>query len=165
MASVRLRDSHFLLPVDTAGIVSISVDGVPVDMKPHITLNNEYFGLWISAIQADKTATNAGDSLSLEKDMRGPGGCYITVSDADGKAHSEPYSLNVDFRPAPDVNEPNNLPDKATIVKLNQEVKAYICPSNELDYYRLDINTSGILALKVENVPADMKPRAIITNE
>lgn len=86
---------YFLLPVDTAGIISISLDDVPGDMKPHITLNNEYFGLWISAIQADKTATNAGDSLSLEKDMPGPGGCYITVSDADGKAHSEPYTLTV----------------------------------------------------------------------
>ena len=35
---------YFLLPVDTSGIVSISLDGVPGDMKPHITLNNEYFG-------------------------------------------------------------------------------------------------------------------------
>ncbi len=156
---------YFLLPVDIAGIISISVDGVPGDMKPHITLSNEYFGLWISAIQADKTATNAGDSLSLEKDMPGPGGCYITVSDADGKAHNEPYSLNVDFRSAPDANEPNDLPGKAVVVKPNQEVKAYICPSNELDYYRLDINTSGILALKVDDVPVDMKPHIKLMNE
>ncbi len=156
---------YFLLPMDTSGIVSISVDGVPGDMKPHITLSHEYFGLWGSAIQADKTATNAGDSLSLEKDMPGPGGCYITVSDADGKAHSSSYSLKVDFRPAPDSNEPNNLPGEATIIKPNQAVKAYICPSSDIDYYRLDVNTSGILALKVEDVPEDMKPYIKLRNE
>ena len=157
---------YFLLSVDTSGIVSISLDGVPADMRPRIVVTNEYTGLWTSsAAVADKTATNAGESLTLEKDVFGPSGYWITISDADGKAHNTPYSLKVDFKPAPDANEPNNLPGEATIVKPNQVVKAYICPSSDLDYYRLDINTSGILALKVEDVPADMKPRAIITNE
>jgi hypothetical protein len=45
---------------------------------------------------------------------------------------------------------PNNLPDKA-FVKLNQEVKAYICRA--MNWTTIgSINTSGILALKVENV-------------
>jgi len=157
---------YFLLPVDTSGIISISLESAPADMRPRIVVTNEYTGLWTSsAVVADKTATNAGDSLALEKDVFGPSGYWIAISDADGKAHNTPYSLTADFKPAPDANEPNNLPGEATIVKPNQVVEAYICPSNDLDYYRLDINTSGILTLKVENVPADMKPRAIITNE
>ncbi len=157
---------YFLLPVDTSGIISISLDGVPADMRPRIVVTNEYTGLWTSsAVVADKTATNAGDSLTLEKDVLGPSGYWISISDADGKAHNTPYSLTVDFKPAPDANEPNNLPGEATTVKPNQVVTAYICPSNDLDYYRLDINTSGILTLKVEKVPTDMKPRALITNE
>jgi hypothetical protein len=157
---------YFLFPVDTSGIVSVSLNGVPTDMRPRIVVTNEYTGLWTSSANvADKTATNAGDSLALEKDVFGPSGYWIAILDADGKAHNTPYSLTVDFKPAPDANEPNNLPGEATIVKPNQLVEAYICPSNDLDYYRLDINTSGTLTLKVENVPADMKPRAIITNE
>jgi len=156
---------YFVLPVETSGIVSIAVDGVPEDMKPCIKLWNEYYGLWASAGIGDKTATNAGDSLILEKDLLGPSGYYIAVSDADGKAHSAPYSLKVDFKSAPDANEPNNLPGKATAVKPNQKVTAYICPSNDIDYYRLDVNTSGILSLKVEDVPKDMKPCIKLWNE
>jgi hypothetical protein len=158
--------NYYILPVDSSGIVSVSVDNVPEDMKARIVITNEYTGLWTSAAAvADKTATNAGDSLALEKDVFGPSGYYIAVSDADGKAHNAPYSLKVDFKPAPDANEPNNLPGEATIVKPNQKVTAYICPSNDLDYYRLDINTSGILSLKVEDVPKDLRPRVVITNE
>ncbi|MGA9098327.1 MAG: hypothetical protein WB392_05280, partial [Methanotrichaceae archaeon] len=158
--------NYFLLPVDTSGIVSISVDGVPGDMKPRIHVTNEYTGLWTSSAEvADKTATNAGDSLTLEKDVSGPSGYWIAISDADGKVHNAPYSLKVDFKPATDAYEPNNLPGEATIVKPNQVIKAYICPSSDLDYYRLDINTSGILVLKVDNVPTDMRPRVHVTNE
>jgi hypothetical protein len=156
---------YFVFPMESSGIVSLTVDGVPADMKPRITINNEYFGLWNSALKADKTATNAGDSLTLDKDMLGPGGCYVTVSDADGKAHSSPYSLKMDFKPAPDSFEPNNLIGEATVVGPNQQVTAYICPADDLDYYRLDINTSGTLSLKVEDVPEDMRPRVVITNE
>jgi hypothetical protein len=156
---------YFVFPMASSGIVSLTVDGVPSDMKPRITINNEYFGLWISAQKADKTATNAGDSLTLDKDMQGPGGCYITVSDADGKAHSSPYSLKLDFKPANDPYEPNNLIGEATVVAANQKVTAYICPADDLDYYLLEINTSGTLSLRVEDVPEDMRPRAVITNE
>ena len=47
--------NYFLLPVDTSGIVSISVDGVPEDMS-RIHVTNEYTGLWTSSAQvADKT--------------------------------------------------------------------------------------------------------------
>jgi hypothetical protein len=156
---------YFVFPMDSSGIVSLTVDGVPADMKPRITISNEYFMLWNSAVKAEKTATNAGDSLTLEKDMQGPGGCYITVSDADGKGHSSPYSLKLDFKPANDPYEPNNLIGEATVVTPNQKVTAYICPADDLDYYRLDINTSGTLSLKVEDVPEDQRPRLVITNE
>lgn len=57
---------YFVLPVDTSGIVSISLDGVPADMRARLVLTNEYTGLWTSsAAVADKTATNTGDSLVL----------------------------------------------------------------------------------------------------
>jgi hypothetical protein len=157
---------YFVLPVDTSGIVSISLDGVPADMRARLVLTNEYTGLWTgSAAVADKTATNAGDSLVLEKDLLGPSGYWIAVFDADGKAHNTPYSLTADFRPAPDTNEPNNLIGDATIVKPNQVTKAYICPSNDVDYYRLDVNSSGILALKADDVPENLRPRVAVTNE
>lgn len=157
--------NYFILPVETSGIISISLESVPEDMKPRVVISNEYGGLWASAGIADKTATNAGDSLTLEKDVIGPSGYYITVWDANGKAHSAPYSLTVDFKPAPDANEPNNLLGEATIVKPNQQVTAYVCPGDDVDTYRLDVNTSGILTLKMDEVPEDMKTHMTLGNE
>ena len=157
---------YFVLPLDKSGIISISLDAVPEDMRPRIIVTNEYTGLWTSsAAVADKTATNAGDAIALEKDVQGPSGYWISVSDADGKAHNTDYSMTVNFRPAPDESEPNNLQGEATIVQPNQELKAYICPAGDVDYYRMDVNNSGILVLKVKDVPEDFKPRMVITNE
>jgi hypothetical protein len=156
---------YFVFSLDSSGIISLALDGVPGDMKPRITINNEYFGLWSNPQQADKTATNAGDSLTLEKDMLGPASCIITVSDADGKAHTSPYSLKMDFKPAPDTSEPNNLPGEATVVEPNQKVIAYICPGDDVDNYRLDVNTSGLLKLDFSDLPEDMKPRITLGNE
>jgi hypothetical protein len=68
---------YFVFSLDSSGIISLALDGVPGDMKPRITINNEYFGLWSNPQQADKTATNAGDSLTLEKDMLGPASCIF----------------------------------------------------------------------------------------
>jgi len=157
---------YFVLPLDKSGIISISLDAVPEDMRPRIIVTNEYTGLWTSsAAVADKTATNAGDTIALEKDVQGPSGYWISISDADGKAHNTAYSMTVNFRPAPDESEPNNLQGEATIVQPDQELKAYICPAGDVDYYRMDVNTSGILVLKVKDVPENFKPRVVITNE
>jgi hypothetical protein len=157
---------YFVLPLDKSGIISISLDAVPEDMRPRIIVTNEYTGLWTSsAAVADKTATNAGDTIALEKDVQGPSGYWISISDADGKAHNTAYSMTVNFRPAPDESEPNNLLGEATIVQPDQELKAYICPAGDVDLYRMDVNNSGILFLKVKDVPEDFKPRVVITNE
>ncbi|MCX6675566.1 MAG: hypothetical protein NTW84_04010 [Methanothrix sp.] len=157
---------YFVLPLDTSGIISISLDAVPEDMRPRIIVTNEYTSLWAdSAAVADKTATNAGDTIALEKDVRGPSGYWISISDANGKAHNTAYSMTMNFRPAPDENEPNNLLGEATIVQPDQELKAYICPAGDVDYYRMDVNTSGILVLKVKDVPENFRPRVFISNE
>ncbi|MDD1736020.1 MAG: hypothetical protein LUQ21_00965, partial [Methanothrix sp.] len=63
---------YFVLPLDKSGIISVSLDAVPEDMRPRIIVTNEYTGLWTSsAAVADKTATNAGDTIALEKDVQG----------------------------------------------------------------------------------------------
>jgi hypothetical protein len=157
---------YFVLPLDKSGIISISLDAVPEDMRPRIIVTNEYTGLWTSsAAVADKTATNAGDSIALQKDVQGPSGYWMAISDADGKAHNTAYSMMVNLRPAPDESEPNNLLGEATIVQPDQELKAYICPAGDVDYYRIDVNASGVLVLTIKDVPEDFKSRVVITNE
>jgi hypothetical protein len=79
----------YKLFMNSPGVVTFKVDGVPEDMRPYLSIrdkNNRQI--------ADKAATNPGDSLTLEKDL-GAGWNYIAVSDADSKAHSKQYALTL----------------------------------------------------------------------
>jgi hypothetical protein len=157
---------YYRLDINTSGILSLKVEDVPKDLRPRVVITNEYTGLWTSsAAVADKTATNAGDSLNLEKDLLGPSGYWIAVSDADGKAHSDPYTLTFAFDPAPDKYEPNNDIGDATEVKLDQPVTAYICPGDDKDFYKLYMSSPGVVVLKVDGVPEDMRPYLLIRDK
>jgi hypothetical protein len=157
---------YYRLDINTSGILSLKIEEVPQDLRPRVVITNEYTGLWTGAAAvADKTATNAGDSLTLEKDLLGPSGYWIVVSDADGKAQSDPYTLTFAFEPAPDTNEPNNDIGDATEVKLDQPVTAYICPGDDKDFYKLYMSSPGVVTIKIESVPEDMKPYLMIRDK
>ena len=138
---------------NSSGIVKLKLENVPKDMRPHLSLGDKNMGTI-----SEKSASNPGDVLTLTKDVQGPGWFYISVNDADGKAHSEPYTLNVAFEPAPDRYEPNPNYFRATQIAQGQSITAYICPSGDDDFYKIFVNTSGIFKLKMDSVPADMRP-------
>jgi hypothetical protein len=137
---------------ETSGNLELKLEIIPKDMRPEIHLRDKNFGEI-----AYKSASNPGDSLRLEKDILGPGWFYIEVRDQDGKAHSESYALKTSFQPAPDRHEPNPNFFRSAEVKSAQTVDAYICPGGDEDYYRIYAETSGIIELKLEAVPKDMK--------
>ncbi|MGA9097909.1 MAG: hypothetical protein WB392_03160, partial [Methanotrichaceae archaeon] len=97
-------------------------------------------------------------NLTLEKGVSGPSGYWIAVSDADGKAHADPYTITFGFEPAPDSNEPNNDIGDATEIKLNQSVTGYVCPGDDKDFYKLHMDSPGVVVVKVDGVPEDMRP-------
>jgi hypothetical protein len=97
--------------------------------------------------------------------LLGPSGYLIAVSDADGKAHSDSYTLTFAFEPAPDNYEPNNDIGDATEVKLDQPVTAYICPGDDKDFYKLYMNSPVAVVLKVDGVSEDMRPYLMIRDK
>jgi len=105
---------------DSSGIVKLKLENVPKDMRPYLCLYDKNL-----APISEKSASNAGDVLNLEKDVQGPGWFYIEARDIDGKAHSEPYTLDVAFEPAPDQYEPNPNYFRATDVKSGEDINAY----------------------------------------
>jgi hypothetical protein len=145
-------EDFYKIYADTSGILKLKLDSVPADMKSELTLYDKGFGYITSSI-----AANPGDSLSLEKDLQGPGWFFIKVRDADGKAHSEPYSLAISLKSAPDQNEPNPNFFRATETAMGQGVTAYICPVNDEDFYKFYVNGQQIVSLRLDGVPADMK--------
>jgi hypothetical protein len=152
--------NYYRFHVDTSGILKLRLDSVPADMKPVVYLLDKNFGEI-----AYKAASNAGDALTLEKDILGPGSFYIDVSDQDGKAHSEPYSLKTSFEPAPDQYEPNPNYYRAIEVKPGQTISAYICPSGDEDFYKIHVDSPGIIKLELGSVPKDMKPDITVVDK
>lgn len=135
------------------GIISVNVENVPSDMRPDVTLYDKNFNSFV-----EKSATSPGDKLSFKTDIPMPGWVYIVVKDADGKAHSEPYTLTVDFNAVQDSYDSNNVLGDAAEIKPGEAIKASICPHGELDWYKLHTDANGIISVDVENVPSDMRP-------
>jgi hypothetical protein len=146
--------------VNTSGIIDFKLENTPKDMKADMNLYDKNFGSI-----AYKAASNPGDTVSLEKDILGPGWFYLEVRDQAGKAYSDPYSLKISFKPAPDQYEPNPNFFRAAEVKPGQLINAYICPVNDEDFYKIHIDTSGIFKLSLDGVPKDMKSELSIRDK
>jgi len=121
-------------------------------MRPYLGLYDKNMGT-----VSEKSASNPGDTLTQEKDLKGPGWFYIEAKDIDGKAHSVPYALKVAVESAPDQYDPNPNYFRAAQIMQGQSIIAYICPSGEDDFYKIFVNTSGILKLKLDIAPKDMR--------
>lgn len=140
--------------VDSAGILDAKLDQVPSDMKSRIDLYNKNFD-WITR----KDASNPGDTITMEVALPGPAVHYLAISDLDRKAHSDSYSIQATFQSAPDSNEPNDQVGESTEVGLGQTISAYICPIDDVDFYKLQVDAPAILEAKLERVPSAMKAR------
>ncbi len=151
---------YYKFYVESSGLAQINVDNLPEDMLAEITLynkNGEGAGY--------KAASNPGDTTTLKTDLLGPGWYYIRIKDNANKAYSNPYSLTVDFEPAPDQYEPNNGFGDATGIELGDTINAYICPVIDNDYYKVNMDGPGVLVLKVSGVPEDMLTELSLYNK
>jgi len=139
---------------ETPGNVKVNLESVPDEMRARIDFYGRNFN-WITRTDA----SNSGDVITLEREIAIPGWNYIGIVDLEKKAHDETYSFQVSFKPIVDLNEPNNELADAREINLSQSVSSYIYPSGETDLYKFQLNEPGILVVKMENVPEDMRTR------
>ncbi len=151
---------YYKFYIDSSGLARIKVDDIPEDMLTEISLYNKNV-----ESAGYKAASNPGDSTTLKIDLLGPGWYYIRIKDNANKAYSNPYSLTVDFEPSPDQYEPNNGIGDATGIELGDTISAYICPVVDTDYYKINMDSPGVLVLKVSEVPEDMLPELTLYNK
>ncbi len=140
--------------VNSSGILQVKLEEVPSDMRTRIDLYGKNFNRITR-----KDATNAGDTVTLERDIDQPGWYYIGIGDLDGLAYNAEYAFKVLFEPVIDTNEPNTVLGDATDITFDQTVRGYIFPAKEGDNYKIHVNNSGILQVKLEEVPSDMRTR------
>lgn len=80
----------------------------------------------------------------------GPGRYHVDVSEWGDNAFDPDarVTLTIDAVPAVDPSEPNDTPESATTVVLNQQVSGLAWPTGDIDFYRLDVDRHGILRIE-----------------
>ena len=145
---------YYRVQIGGVGILQASLTEVPRDMEGRLRL---YDG---DARQiASITSGGRGDDALLIREISEPGWYYLRVDDSRGGAYNETYALTLSFEAVVDPQAPNdNFADAAEIM-VGEGRHGYIFPRGDLDYYRVHIDTVGILQASLTEVPRDMEGR------
>ncbi len=138
----------YMIFVESQGILQAQLSSVPAEMKGRI----DFYGRnheWITR----KDAENPGEGVVLTVDIGKPGWYYFAVGDLSGGSYGSDYSLTLSFEPVID-EEPNGEIGDATEVQPAETVDAFIFPAGDVDFYKIFLNSSGILEASLSNVPA-----------
>jgi len=146
----------FKVNITSAGVLNISVTNVPTYMRPRIKLydaNGEYITYVTGA---------TGKNTTLTRDVR-KGIYYIRIDDYNGRSHVSPYTLTASLLEVADAYEPNHDIAHAAEIPLGS-YNAYIFPSGDNDYFKVNVTEDGRLKVSVTNVPTYMRPRIELYN-
>lgn len=133
--------------IDNPGILQAQLSNVLKDMKGRIDFYGKNYN-WITR----KDSENPGDSVTLKVDIGKAGWYYLGVGDLSGGSYGSDYSFDVSFEPVVD-EEPNGEIGDATEIVPGQNIKAYIFPAGDGDFYKIFLNTSGVFQVSLLNVP------------
>jgi hypothetical protein len=152
------QDADFYkIYLDSPGILQAQLSNLPKEMKGRIDFYGKNYN-WITR----KDAENPGDSVNLKIDIGKAGWYYFGVGDLNGGSYGSVYSFEIAFEPVVD-EEPNGEIGDATEIVPGQNVKGYIFPAQDGDFYKIYLNSSGVLQASMMNVPksisASMKGR------
>ena len=141
--------------LNSSGILQASLTNVPQSvagsMKGRIDLYGKNMN-WITRMDAE----NAADDAVLKVDIGSPGWYYLGVGDLNGGSYNQTYDFKVDFKAVID-EEPNNEIGDATEIQLGDEVKGFIFPAGDGDFYKIYVDKLGPLQASLESVPKSAK--------
>jgi len=140
--------------VNSTGILDVILEDVPDDMRTRIDLYGKNFN-WITRTDA----SNPGDLVTLSLDLSSPGWYYVGILDLDGKSHDVQYTFRAEFEPVVDSNEPNGEIGDATEIVFGDLAQGYVFPRSDVDFYKFNVPSPGILEVKLTEAPDDMKTR------
>lgn len=142
------QDGDFYkIHLDSPGIIQAQLSAVPAEMKGRIDFYGKNYN-WITR----KDAQNPGETAVLTVDIGKAGWYYFGIGDLNGGSYDTDYSLAVSFEPVVD-EEPNGEIGDATEIKVDELVSAYIFPAQDGDFYKIFLNSSGVMQTSLTNVP------------
>jgi hypothetical protein len=140
--------------VNSTGILDVSIEGVPDDMRTRIDLYGKNFN-WITRVDA----SNPGDLVTLSLDLSSPGWYYVGISDLVGKSHNVGYTFRTEFEQVLDENEPDGEIGDATEIGFGDLARGHIFPRADGDFYKFNVPSPGTLEVKLAESPDDMRTR------
>ncbi len=132
------------------GILRARITGIPAEMKTRIDLYGKNFD-WITR----KDAENPGEEVVLVRDIGKPGRYYFGVGDLAGGSYSSNYTFAAELEPVVDF-EPDGEIGDAQEISANVPVEGYIFPADDGDFYRIHLNSPGVLEASLTGVPKDI---------
>jgi hypothetical protein len=141
--------------LNSSGILQASLVDVPKSIAASMKGRIDFYGKnynWITRNDAE----NSGDNVTLKIDIGNPGWYYIGISDLNGGSYNRTFKFLVYFKPVVD-EEPNSEIGDATDIQLGNEVKGFIFPAADVDFYKIYLETPGALHASLESVPQSTK--------
>jgi len=148
----------FKVYVTGSGILEVATESVPEDMRTRIDLYGKNFN-FIRRVDA----SNPGDLVTLKHDGVNhgwyPEWYYIGVVDLAGGSYNVPYAFKAGFEPVIDENEPNGEIGNAVAIDFGDQIEGYIFPKGDVDFFKFQAPSPGILEVKTVSVPEEMRTR------
>jgi hypothetical protein len=155
----------FKVYVIGSGILEVKAESVPEDkwrvqaLRTRIDLYGKNFN-FITRVDA----SNPGDLVTLKHDIVNPYSWYpvsyyIGITDLAGGSYNVPYAFKAGFEPVVDENEPNGEIGDATAIDLGDQIEGYIFSKGDVDFFKFEVPSPGILEVKTVSVPEEMRTR------
>ncbi len=141
--------------LNSSGVLQASLNNVPQSVAGSMKGRIDFYGKNYNLITR-KDAENPGDDVTLEVDIGNPGWYYFGIGDLNGGSYNRTYEFQADFEPVVD-EEPNNEIGDSTEVQLGEEVKGFIFPAGDVDFYKIHVDKPGSVQASLESVPQSTK--------
>ena len=140
----------FLFPLSSPGELNVLATAVPPELDVALRLldydQNDLSG-WI-------TAPRPGGDTDAVFAVKQPGLYFLEVRDgANDNRSSAAFTLETRFTPSPDSYEPNDSIGAASAIQPSGEAVATIFPRGDADWYSLEVDHPGELAIEAVEVP------------
>lgn len=160
-------NDYYRIYANKDSLLSMSVTGVPETMRPYIQLYNRHGDYtWYR-----NEANNNGDAVYLDYTAEETGFYYVRVRDLNNSSYTEPYTLTITGdvtlpadNPQNTEIEPNGNFGEATLISAGSDITGNINPEGDYDWYRVYVNSPGILEISHTNIPATVTSEMWIYN-
>lgn len=141
--------------VTSTGVFTFSLTNVPSEMNPYL----QFYDSNQNWVESNITGGGQGQDAALTAEISSTGYYYVSLQDMMGMgASTAPYSFQASVTSSTDPYEPNNTFSTAANLDIDTVVTADLFPTYDLDWFKITVDTTGMLIVQMYDVPANITP-------